>query len=361
MRDEYRQKSILRVAQRALGPTLKERGYRRSTASASWQRQTEVGQLGFSLHGMSSGWTVEFGSRFSFRFECEPGLRYGGMNVFSLLPGPRQQDWLAQTARVLERALQPDPDDPDLDDETLQARADLKRELLAEDLPYLDSIGWPWFTLLDVHEWLALVRRDLAAAEQAAVHRIRTDPVPPPVWYEGADVDEPDPDDPFSGPLIIAAREDIAEQLWRYGEDELAIAMLDADDDGWHRVMGVAGQGPRALAQASNVMIDTSLAQAAVQVLTGTDRPLRRRRRRPQTGLAGWWQRVGPERDRRDPDSPFGLPVEEIVDLTLRGVEGHPRAPAGATPIASTVLRPSPSTTSCGAASAQWPPETIRW
>lgn len=71
---------------------------------------------------------------------------------------------------------------------------------------------------------------------------------------------------------VVALPEDIAERLWRYGEDELAVRMLDSDDATWEQVIVTAA---------------------------GTSRPLARQRLRPDRQLAELWAQVGPERDQR--------------------------------------------------------------
>lgn len=99
--------------------------------------------------------------------------------------------------------------------------------------------------------------------------------------------------------LIVAAREDIAEDLWLYGEEELAEAMIDSDDATYRRVMVTAFEPEQQKGRAGSLLIAESLALAAVEVLTGEPRPLARKRRRPGKALDELWRRVGQDRDKR--------------------------------------------------------------
>lgn len=100
---------------------------------------------------------------------------------------------------------------------------------------------------------------------------------------------------------MINSRSGFAEDLWLYGEDDLAIAMLDTDDDTFLRVMVAAG-APVALDADSRQQwsVQEMAALGAVQVLTGTPRRLQRRRRRPAESLESLWLAAG--RPRPDPD-----------------------------------------------------------
>ncbi|SNR59485.1 hypothetical protein [Blastococcus mobilis] len=128
-----------------------------------------------------------------------------------------------------------------------------------------------------------------------------------------------------SPPRIITSREEVAEQLWRHGEDQLALRMLDTDEATWVRVMEVAMACPQALSRSSAAMVDTCLAYGAVEVLTGAARAPAWRRRRPERGLPAFWAEVGPERDRRPADGILGVPLETVVDLTMRAADDRDR------------------------------------
>lgn len=103
--------------------------------------------------------------------------------------------------------------------------------------------------------------------------------------------------------MLMAPRETIAEQLWLRDEGELAVGMLDADEETHRRVMEVAAS-PRTGGLFTS-RVDALLTLAAIQVLTGEKRKPRRRRPRPEADLEAFWQQVGPDRDRRDPDDPL--------------------------------------------------------
>lgn len=103
--------------------------------------------------------------------------------------------------------------------------------------------------------------------------------------------------------MIIAGREDIAEQLWLRDEPDLARAMLDADDDTHRRVMEVAAKPLTGFPFHNQV--DELLVAAAVKVLTGTRRKPRRWRAHPEELLPQFWQEVGPQRDRRGRRDPL--------------------------------------------------------
>jgi hypothetical protein len=109
------------------------------------------------------------------------------------------------------------------------------------------------------------------------------------------DADTPD--------VIVASREDIAEQLWLREERELARTMLDADDDTHRRVMEVAARP--SLGRLIHNQVDQLLVSAAIEVLSGERRKPRRWRARSEGELPQFWQEVGPERDRREQQDPL--------------------------------------------------------
>ena len=106
-----------------------------------------------------------------------------------------------------------------------------------------------------------------------------------------------------TAPVIIASREDIAEQLWLRDEPDLARAMLDADDDIHWQVMKVAAKPMTGFPFHNQV--DELLVAAAVKVLTGTRRKPRRWRAASEDLLPKFWQEVGPERDHGDQQDPL--------------------------------------------------------
>lgn len=110
----------------------------------------------------------------------------------------------------------------------------------------------------------------------------------------------------FSSMSVIYAREGYAEGLWRYGEPELAVAMLDTDDDTYRRVMAVAAS-PTALRDDARqgVLMAEMCALGAIEVLTGEVRFPKRKRRLPESSLDAFWEQVGVERDNRGDDEGF--------------------------------------------------------
>ena len=110
--------------------------------------------------------------------------------------------------------------------------------------------------------------------------------------------------------MIIASREDIAEQLWLRDEPELARAMLDADAATHRRVMEVAAKPTTGLFFHNTV--DELLVAAAVKVLTGTRRRPRRWRAASEDLLPQFWQEVGADRDNRSHRDP----IADIIRLT---------------------------------------------
>lgn len=102
-----------------------------------------------------------------------------------------------------------------------------------------------------------------------------------------------------SPPMIITSREEIGEQLWRHGEDQLAVRMPDADEATWVLVMEVAMARPQALPRSSTVMVDTCLAYGAVEVLTGAGPAAAPSRRRTRRFLGGSGPGAGPAPRRR--------------------------------------------------------------
>jgi Arc/MetJ family transcription regulator len=103
--------------------------------------------------------------------------------------------------------------------------------------------------------------------------------------------------------VIIASREDIAEQLWLRDEPDLARTMLDVDDATHRRVMEVAAKPTTGYFIHNE--IDELLVAAAVKVLTGTRRRPRRWRAGSPDLLPQFWQEVGPERDHRGHRDPI--------------------------------------------------------
>jgi len=80
---------------------------------------------------------------------------------------------------------------------------------------------------------------------------------------------------------VNTMREHVARQLEAYGEDQLAPRVFDLSEAAWQKL------GERALDYAcqpdtpsgAGMLIDKALCMAAVEVLEGTRRPLRRKRR----------------------------------------------------------------------------------
>ncbi len=102
---------------------------------------------------------------------------------------------------------------------------------------------------------------------------------------------------------VIYAREGFAEDLWRYGEPDLAVAMLATDDATYRRVMDAAAN-PAALSDDTrdSVSMAEMCALGAIEVLTGSPRPPARKRRLPESSLNDLWDRVGRAADRRGED-----------------------------------------------------------
>ncbi|MGY1741680.1 MULTISPECIES: hypothetical protein [unclassified Blastococcus] len=103
--------------------------------------------------------------------------------------------------------------------------------------------------------------------------------------------------------MIVASREDIAEQLWLRDEHELARMVLDADDRTHGRVMELAAKPT--LGRLIHDRVDQLLVSAAIEVLTGERRKPRRWRARSDERLPQFWQEVGPDRDRRSESDPL--------------------------------------------------------
>jgi len=88
--------------------------------------------------------------------------------------------------------------------------------------------------------------------------------------------------DPGFGVYVTIDRWSLAEELWLYGEDELAPRALDLGDDEMRRLYKLAGSilmrdEARSGAEAA--------ALAAVELLEARSRPLARKRRRPRSKL----------------------------------------------------------------------------
>ena len=206
------------------------------------------------------------------------------------LPASVHPEWEALARSVFDRAL--GHRDAVHDGDLVEVRRDLlQQELDGLEAGYLDAFGWPWFDEQDLTRWWDFVGRPVVATGEAAAiadARERQD-------------EDPIPEEPLamSPAMVVAVPEDVAEQLWRHGEDELAVRMLDVDEATWGKVMVTAASPPEQVRRQGRGTVDEALVHAAVEVLTGVPRPLARKRRRPAGRLATSWARVGPERDLR--------------------------------------------------------------
>jgi hypothetical protein len=84
-------------------------------------------------------------------------------------------------------------------------------------------------------------------------------------------------------------REDLAEILWRYGEEALADRVVDEGDVGADQLRLIGEVAHRyalsdkyASPSGHGMMIDKALAHGAVEVLEGRERSLARKRRRSE-------------------------------------------------------------------------------
>jgi hypothetical protein len=84
---------------------------------------------------------------------------------------------------------------------------------------------------------------------------------------------------------VFTPRADLAEDLWRYGEDELWTKALTASNRKMKRISELSLdhllEGPTS-ASGDSMPIARALALAAVEVFEGEARPLKRNRRRPE-------------------------------------------------------------------------------
>lgn len=111
---------------------------------------------------------------------------------------------------------------------------------------------------------------------------------------------------------MVQSRANFAEHLWAYGEDELALVMLDTDDETFRRVMAAAGDPAVLEADGRQSWSVTEMAAlGAVQVLTGAPRYLQRKRRRPEGDVAEFWIKAG----RRRPEPNEGMTEAFRLDM----------------------------------------------
>ena len=89
--------------------------------------------------------------------------------------------------------------------------------------------------------------------------------------------------------MIYTTREDLADILWRYGEDALAARVANERDVSKVQLDLVGKVADRyalsdehALDSGRGMMIDKALAHGAVEVLEGQERELARKRRRTE-------------------------------------------------------------------------------
>lgn len=111
--------------------------------------------------------------------------------------------------------------------------------------------------------------------------------------------------------MILASREDIAEQLWLRDEPDLAETMLGTDDTTHRRVMEVAAKPLTGYFIHSEV--DELLVAAAVRVLTGSRRRPRSWKPLPEKRVEDFWMLVGPNRDGRS-DAADGDDITRLLD-----------------------------------------------
>ncbi|SNR59458.1 hypothetical protein [Blastococcus mobilis] len=301
---------VVPMARTMLRPVMEASGYPKADRAGpglEWSKR--VGPFGLSL-GLASGpWNELTGGRLTVGFEVVE-LPLWWVSFAEHLAPSEQQEWRAVAGAVFDRALGVGGAGGELDAELI----DIRRSMLEIELEglaagYLDAFGWPWFVEQDLVAWFDLITRYFADVESALLAGARSR-LDEGGWGRRDVVDMPPP-------MVVAAREDIAEQLWLHGEEELAVRMLDTDDATWQRVMQVAVD-PAQLRGRSSATVDFALTHAAVEVLTGGSRALARRRRRPSREVAGLWQQVGAARDRRPARGPLSVPGDVLVDLMTR-------------------------------------------
>jgi hypothetical protein len=90
------------------------------------------------------------------------------------------------------------------------------------------------------------------------------------------------------------SRADAAELLWRYGEDELAVRMLDSTTQEFAEFLHRA---PFATLERDHATtLNRQIALCAVEVFSGAPRLPKRRRARPQSDVEGFWSDIGRDR-----------------------------------------------------------------
>ena len=290
----------LPLARGLLRPVLEAAGYppaRRAGPGLEWQRR--VDRFGLSFGVASGPWDELTGGRLTVRFEVHE-LPLWHVSYAEHLPPSGQREWQAVARAVFAQALGP----LDAADLVTLRRSTLAVELDGLAAGYLDAFGWPWFAEQDLTGWFDLISRHFRAVEAAVLAGARSR-LEEGGWGSSDAAGMPPP-------VVIAAREDIAEQLWLRGEEELAVRMLGTDDATWRRVTEVA-INPAQLRGRSSATVDLALAHAAVEVLTGTPRPLARSRPRPAREVARLWQQVGAELDGRPARGSLGVPGDVIA------------------------------------------------
>ncbi|MFP5371934.1 MAG: hypothetical protein ACLGI3_14470 [Actinomycetes bacterium] len=276
-------------ARAVLGPALRSRGYsagRRAGPGVEWTRTVDTGR--FTVGIAAGPWDEVTGSRLTVAFGGDV-LDLFHITFLEHLPAAVHPEWEALARSAFDRAV--GLREAVADGNLVAVRRDLlQQELDGLEAGYLDAFGWPWFDEHDLTRWWEFVGRHFATGEAAAIAdaRERQDEDPVPEEFLA-----------MNPAMVVAVPEDVAEQLWRHGEDELAVRMLDVDESTWEKVMATAAAPPEQVRRRRRASVDEALVHAAVEVLTGAARPLARKRRRPAGQLASFWARVGPERDLR--------------------------------------------------------------
>ncbi len=161
----------------------------------------------------------------------------------------------------------------------------------------------PWRLPFQVHSDLSVLQAAFSHLGRPLAEVLEDVPVADPWVWPGGSSKLPEPQLRSTGASVIYPREGYAEELWRYGESDFAVAMLDADDDTYRRVMTLAAS-PTALRDDSRASVSMAemCALGAIEVLAGVVRFPTRKRRLPQASLHAFWEKVGPHRDVRGDD-----------------------------------------------------------
>lgn len=164
MPERYKPREVYQHARKALGPHLRDQGYRRTSKTGpgpSWERDTRSGYLLFGVH--AGPYLDQQGGHFEVAFEHEHHIL--DLRLLSWLSVEQLRTWFDLAREVHERGQGRLPGS-DASPELHQDRREYFSQLLVPDDRFLDAFGWPWFQPSDLppyFDFIVAVQQDVEA------------------------------------------------------------------------------------------------------------------------------------------------------------------------------------------------------